>query len=118
MEGMQTCLHGAGEKCLPKGPETQQASLEYTVIPAKHYLQAAHGFGSHYRLSQQHNTGATEQCSQIPQNNIYQGNICGRNMCVVILALNPFFVRKGVSVVVVSQVLFWAFFSLYFTVYR
>ncbi len=52
MEGMQTCLHGGGEKCLPKGLETQQASLEYTLMPAKHYLQAAHAHGSYYRLLQ------------------------------------------------------------------
>lgn len=52
MEGMQTCLHGGGGKCLPEGPETQQASLEYTLMPAKHCLQAAQAHGSHYRLSQ------------------------------------------------------------------
>lgn len=29
-----------GKKCLPKGTATEQASLEETLIPAKHYLQA------------------------------------------------------------------------------
>lgn len=40
MEGMQTCLQGSGEKCLPTGPETQQAGGEYTLIPAKPKVDA------------------------------------------------------------------------------
>lgn len=40
MEGMQTCLRGRGEKCLPKSLETQPASLENTLIPVKRDLKA------------------------------------------------------------------------------
>ena len=36
--GMQTCLHGSGEKCLPKSTGTEQASLG--VHNPKHHLQA------------------------------------------------------------------------------
>lgn len=40
MEGMQTCLRGSGEECLPMGPEPQQAGGEYTRIPVKLQVDA------------------------------------------------------------------------------
>lgn len=59
MEGIQTCLHGSGEKFLPKGPYTQQVSLEYTIKAIKLYVTGAHMDESDYRFLQ-HNKRATE----------------------------------------------------------
>ncbi len=89
MEGMQTCLHGSGEKCLPKGPGNTAGFIIYTLIPVKHCLglQAAHVQGSHCTLLKNTTREPLGIVHKVPKQYSKGRRHLWKNICIAILAL-------------------------------